>query len=331
MKKIGIAFTITATILMLFLIFVTAVVYRVSAGYYSPAMFSNVYYNIVIIDVLCFVAGGFCLSYNKLKKRSEQTKSGLETGKSASQKTAPSQAAIRIKKPSVPDQISQPQWIQSLYLCENIHPLVRIRYMMGVILMAGTLLSIPFLADRLPPDYELACVLSVTVLFWIGVITWTTARTKIKLQRTTGFVITMDGFLYYLNIDPGIYQDSRLPITKLGRIIYNNKKLQRINEAERTQETFLNSKEAKEQIEECLNGNQTRGLFCITRMDAPHVLRRNISNVQIKFWHENLNCVEKIMLFKNNKGYEQILNVINKLDQKIDYREFEKNLRKNLL
>ncbi|WP_073590294.1 hypothetical protein [Anaerocolumna xylanovorans] len=334
MKKIGTIFTIIGTILMLFIVFATIMVYQTYADA-SLSTLSNGYYSLIIINLLCFAVGGFCLAYKRLKKWSGQIKLTLETRKakrrpakkSISQQKAPIPAAIRFQKPSVPDNVSQPQWIQSLYLCENIHPLVMIRYIVGIIMMVGTLLSIPALADMLPPDYELAYITVATVLFWSGVLIWRAARSNIKLQKTTGFVITMDGFLYYLSIDRRIYQNNRMPFTKLGRIIYNSKKIQQISEAERTQEAFLNSKEAKEEIEECLNGNQVRDLLCITRMDAPHILRRNTSNIQIKFWNENPNRIERITLFKNNKGFEQILSAINKLDQKIDYREFQKVLR----
>lgn len=337
MKKIGAVFTIIGTILMLFIVVATIQVYRT---YYnqangSPGTFSNVYYGLVIVDLLCFAVGGFCLAYKRLKKWSGQIKQEQEAREtkrrpakeSIPQQKAPVPEAIRFQTPSVPDNVSRPQWIQSLYLCENIHPLVQIRYIVGIIIMAGTLLSIPVFADRLPSGYELAYVTAATVLFWSGVIIWRAARGNIKLQKTTGFVITMDGFLYYLSMDLRIYQDNRMPFTKLGRIIHNSKKIQEISEAERAQEEFLNSKEAKEEIEECLNGDQVRGLFCITRMDAPHILRRNTSNIKIKFWNEKPNRIEKITLFKNNKGFEQILSAINNLDQKIDYRKFEKSLR----
>ncbi len=281
-----------------------------------------------------FAVGGFCLAYKQLKKWNGQIKLTLETRetkrisakKSISLQKAPIPAAIRFQKPSVPDNVSQPQRIQSLYLCEDIHPLVEIRYIVGIIMMVGTLLSIPVLADLVPPDYALPYIMVATVLFWSGIIIWRAARSNIKLQKTTGFIITMDGFLYYLSLDLRIYQDNRMSFTKIGRIIYNSKKIQEISEAERAQEAFLNSKEAKEEIEECLNGNKVRGLFRITRMDAPHILRRNTSNIQIKFWNEKLYRIERITLFKNNKGFEQILSSINKLDQKINYREFEKDL-----
>lgn len=328
---------------MLFIILVTAQIYQTYADD-SPITFSNVYYVFIIIDLLFFAVGGFCLANKQLKKWRGQVKVKRETREaerrlaerrlaerraaeeSIPQQKAPIPAASQVQKPSVPDNVSQPQWIQSLYLCENIHPLVRIRYIAAIIIMAGTLLSIPVLADRIPPDYLLAYVLAATVLFWSGVFIWRAARTNIKLQETTGFVITMDGLLYYLSVDQSIYQVDRRPFTKLGRIIYNSRKLQQINDAERTQEVFLNSKEAKEEIEECLNGNQVRDLLCITRMDAPHILRRNTSNIRIKFWNEKSYRVERVALYKNNKGFEQILSAINKLDQKIDYRQFEKSL-----
>lgn len=334
MKKLAAVFTIIGTILMLFIVVGTIVVYQDSPDD-SPIMFSNAYYYLIIVDLLCFAVGGFCLAHKQLKKWSGQIKITLETRKTKRrpekeiilQQKVPIPAAIRFQKPSVPDNMSQPQLIQSLYLCESIHPLVKVRYILGIIMMIGTLLSIPVFVDLLPRDYLLAYVTVATVLFWSGIIIWGAARDNIKLQKTTGFVITMDGFLYYLSIDLSIYQDNRWTFTKLGGIIYNSKKIQQIGEAERTQETFLNSKEAKEEIEECLNGNRVRGLFRITRMDAPHILRRNTSNIQIKFWNEKPNRVEKITLFKNNKGFEQILSAINKLDQKIDYKKFQRSLR----
>ncbi len=341
MKKMGIVFTMIGTLFMLFIVVVTIGVYKTYSTDNSRVTFSNVYYGFIIIDLLFFAVGGFCLAYKPLKKWREQRTIALEAKKrerrpvkeaipakeAIPQQKAPIPAVIQIRKPSVPDHISQPQLLQSLYLCENIHPLVGIRYIMGIIMMAGSLLSIPVLADRMPPDYELAYIITATVLFWSGYIIWSAARNKAKLQKTTAFGITMDGFLYYLSLDPIIYEDDRRPITKLGKIIYNSKKLQRVSEAERTQEAFLNSKEAKEKIEDCLNGNQVQDLLCITRMDAPHIFRRNLSNIRIKFWNEKSKRVEKITLFKNNKGFEWILNATSKLDQKIDYRKFEKSLR----
>lgn len=331
MKKICTIFTIIGIMLMLFIVVVTTQIYQNSTDD-STIMFSNVYYGFIIIDFLCFAVGGSRLVYKQFKKWSEQIKLILETRKtkkipakkSISQHKAPIPAAIRFQKPSVPDNVSQPQRIQSLYLCENIHPLVTIRYIVGIIMMVGTLASIPVLADQLPPDYTLAYITAATVLFWSGIIILRAARINRKLQKTTGFVITMDGFLYYLSMDLRVYQDNRMPFTKVGEIIHNSREIQQISEAERTQEAFLNSKEAKEEIEECLNGNKVRGLFRITRMDAPQILRKNTSNIQIKFWNENSVRVEKITLFKNNKGFEQILGAIKKLDQKIDYKQFEK-------
>ncbi|MDU6265108.1 MAG: hypothetical protein E6600_11475 [Anaerocolumna aminovalerica] len=334
MKKIGVVFTIIGIILMLFIVFVTILVYQYDMDD-SPIMFSDGYYSLVKIDLLCFAVGSFCFAYKKLKKLSGQIKLTMETRKAEKRpakksiwhQKAPIPAVIRFQRPNVPDNVSRPQWIQSLYLCENIHPLVIIRYILGIIMMVGTLLSIPILANQLPPDYELAYITVATVLFWSGILIFVAARNNIKLQKTTGFVITMDGFLYYLSINLSIYQDSRIPLTKLGSIIYNSRKIQRISEVERTQEAFLNSKEAKEEIEECLNGKQVRDLFCITRIDAPQILRRNISNIKIKFWNEESNRVERITLCKNNKGFQQILSTINKLDQKINYKVFEKSLR----
>lgn len=343
MKKMGIVFTIIGAILMLFMIFVTIQSYK----YYgddSMGSFSNAYYYFILIDLLFFVVGGFCLTYKQLKKRSEERKLTLETRKaqskpatkpvvkpateSISQQNAPNPAPTRLKKPSVPGSASQPQSIQSLYLYENAHPLVIIRCVVGIIMMTGSLASIPFLVEIVPEDYMLAYATAGTVLFWGGLLILRAARFNVKLQKTSGFVVTMDGLLYYLSIDPIVYQDKRIPFTRLGRFIYNTKKIQQESEAERAQEEFLNSKEAKEEIEECLNGNQVRGLFRIARMDAPHIMRRNTSNIHVKFWNEKLNRVEKITLFKNNKGIQQILSTINKLDQKIDYKKFEKGLHK---
>lgn len=336
MKIVRIIFTVIGTILMLFIVLVTFMSYQYPIDD-SPNTFSNFYYSLIVIDLLCFAVGGSRLAYMKIKKWREQINLVLKTRetkrrsaiKSMPQQKAPAPvpAPTPFQKPSVP-QVSQPQWIQSLYLCENVHPLVTTRYIMGIIMMVGTLASIPFWADLLQPGYELPYVAGATVLFWSGIIIWRAARIKIKLQKTTGFVITMDGLLYYLSLDPSIYKDSRMPFTRLGRMIYNNRKYQQVSEAERVQEEFLNSKEVKEEIEECLNGNQVRDLFCITRMDAPHILRRNISNIRIKYWNEKSNRIEKIILFKD-KGYERILSTINKLDQKIDYRKFEKSLRNN--
>lgn len=335
MKKIGIIFTIIGTILMLLLVFVTIMVYQTYADA-SLSSFSNGYYGLAIINLFCFAVGGFCLAYKKIKKWGGQIKLAQEARetkqipvKTISKQKAPIPAASRSQKPIVPDHISQPQSIQSLYLCENIHPLVRIRYIVGIIMAAGTLLSIPVLADLVPPDYALLYIMAAMVLFWSGIIIWGAARSNIKLQKTTGFAVTMDGLLYYLSLDLRLYQDNRSSFTKLGRMINNSKKFHEINEAESAQETFLNSKEAKEEIEECLNGNKVRGLFRITRMDAPHITRRNTSNIKLKFWNEKSDRIEKITLFKNIKGFEQILSAINKLDQKINYREFEKDLRNN--
>ncbi len=333
MKKIGIIFTIIGTIFMVFMVIATIAVYQTYENT-SPSSFSNGYYGLVIINLLCFVIGGFCLAYKKIKKWGGQIKLAQENKetkpipvKTIPKKKAPIPAAIRSNKPIVPDNVTQPQLVQSLYLCENIHPLVQIRYIAGIIMAAGTLLSIPVLANLVPPDYALPYIMVAVVLFWSGIIIWGAARSNIKLQKTTGFVITMDGFLYYLSLDLRLYQNNRMPITKLGRIIYNSKKAHEINEAERAQETFLNSKEAKEEIEACINGNKVRGLFRITRMDAPHITHRNTSNIQIKYWNEKAYRIEKITLFKNNKGFEQILSAINKLEQKINYRELIKELR----
>jgi hypothetical protein len=349
MKKIGIIFTIIGAILMLFMVFVTIQSYK----YYgddSMGSLSNAYYYFIIIDVLCFAVGGFCLTYKRLKRWSEQRKLTLKTRELKSkpatetaikltvkpatelepesilQQSARMSAKTRPQRPSVPGNASQPQSIQSLYLCENVHPLVIIRYIAGIIMMAGTLASIPFLVDIVPEDYILAYVTSATVLFWSGILILRAARFHVKLQKTSGFAVTMEGLLYYLSIDPVVYQDNRIPFTRIGRFIYNNRKIQQEGEAEREQEEFLNSREAIREIEECLNGNQVRGLFCITRMDAPHILRRNTSNICVKYWNEKSNRVEKITLFKNNKGFGQIVSAINQLDQKIDYKRFEKGL-----
>ncbi|BCJ93829.1 hypothetical protein acsn021_13980 [Anaerocolumna cellulosilytica] len=328
---------------MLFIVIVTTQIYK----YYgddSIGSFSNAYYYIILIDVLFFAVGGFCLTYKQLKKRSEQRKQILEARKaqskpatkpvakpateSVSQQTAPKPAPTRLQKPSVPGSASQPQSIQSIYLYENAHPLVIIRCVVGIIMMTGSLASIPFLVEIVPEDYILAYATAATVLFWSGLLILGAARSHAKLQKTSGFVVTLDDLLYYLSIDPIVYQDKRIPFTRLGRFIYNTKKMQQVSEAERAQEEFLNSKDAKEEIEECLNGNQVRGLFRIARMDAPHIMRRNTSNIHVKYWNEKLSRVEKITLFKNNKGIQQILSTINKLDQKIDYKEFEKSLHK---
>ena len=334
---------------MLFMVFVTIQSYK----YYgddSMGSLSNAYYYFIIIDVLCFAVGGFCLTYKRLKRWSEQRKLTLKTrelkskpatetaikstvkpatkpaAESILQQSAQISAKTRPQKPSVPDNASQPQSIQSLYLYENAHPLVIIRYVVGIIMMIGALASIPFLVEIVPEDYILVYAIAGTVLFWSGLFILRAARFHVKLQKTSGFVVTLDGLLYYLSLDPIVYQDKRIPFTRLGRFIYNTKKIQQEGKAEREQEEFLNSKEAKEEIEECLNGNQVRGFFRIARMDAPHILRRNTSNIHVKYWNDTLKRVEKITLFKNNKGMEQILSTINKLDQKIDYRRFEKGL-----
>ena len=233
----------------------------------------------------------------------------------------------KIQKPSVPDYVSQSQTIQSLYLCENLHPLIGIRYVLGILMMAGSLISIPILAEQIPEEFTLTYVLTATVLFWLGVFILVAARNKSRLQKTTGFITTTEGYMYYLSIEPSVYQQERTPITKLGKIIYYNQQIQKQSNAESAQEEFLNSKEAIEEIEKCLNGKQTKPLFCITRMDAPHISRKNISNFQIKYWNQRIRNIEKITLFTNTKGFEQILDAIKDLDQKIDYRKLKQSIR----
>lgn len=194
----------------------------------------------------------------------------------------------------------------------------------GILLWGGALASIPivsFVIDLKPPYIGIYTVIA-TCLFWFGVIVWGSAVGERNLQRVTGFAVSNLWEVYYININRKIYEDHiGIPFSRSVRLIKTLEKAQYVAQKENQQQQQLYGSQAdaivKERISQLENREIIRDdLMVVTKINHPRMHRKLSGKIIIDYVNETSGLAESAILFPTNQGYDRIILILEKSENR---------------
>lgn len=200
-----------------------------------------------------------------------------------------------------------------IHLCSGTDMIWKIIAALAVVLIVGSLISIPIVCSVVPEESIgiYACI--TIIIFWGSIFLFFGVKGHLSGDANVVFATTDQNLLYKLDLNQLFSPMSNIPISKIRRMAYFNEKGKENESIQKTIRSFLEDRKAvEEMLDEVINLKKGESHALedeLNKLNSP-VLKRKLFGTYIKYWDERKEKWELTLLPKATEDYDKICELI---------------------
>jgi len=200
-----------------------------------------------------------------------------------------------------------------IHLCASADAIWKIVHKIAIVLAVGSLVSTVAFCYLLSEEDIGVFAFLMTVLFWIGVMLFFSAKGHINGETDVVFITTDQKLIYRMDLGIMFNKNLHIPLSRVGRLVYMQEKEEEVKEIRSKINAILQDRQAiRNYADEVINPKREEDGFIdgmIKKLNSPGLVKRPMRTF-IKYWDESRANWALVPLPKGTEEYTMICEMI---------------------